>query len=140
MTSHDGIGYSAICYIPAGVAATNQQLYERMAGYFLSALVNGADTLAIIEGRVVLLRGRWTLQVGFRSDALRLATAREIALPQAQDEAQAALIETCAGIFYLQTALDPDGLYFNDYVGALECVQQVVPGALIFDLAAGDFV
>jgi hypothetical protein len=138
--AQNGVGYSAICYIPAGVTVTNQQLYERMSGYFLSTLVNGSDKLAIIEGRVVLLRGRWALQVGFRNDILRLATAREIALPHVQDEAQAELIETCAGIFYLQTALDPDGQYFNDYVGALECVQQIVPGVLLFDMAANDFV
>ena len=140
MTSQNGVGYSAICYIPAGVMATNQQLYERMSGYFLNSLVNDSDKLAIVEARVVLLRGRWALQVGFRNDILRLATAREIALPHAQDEAQAELIDTCAGIFYLQTALDPEGRYFNDYVGTLECVQQIVPGALIFDMAANDFV
>ncbi len=140
MSGENGVGYSAIAYLPAGVTATNQLLYERMSGYFLSSLVNETDRLAILEGRVVLVRGRWALQVGLRNDILRLATAREIALPYVQDPEQAALIETCAGIFYLQTALDPEGAYFNDYVGTLECIEQLVPGVLLFDMAASDFV
>ena len=69
-----------------------------------------------------------------RQNSSPRATNNPLSAPSAR------LIDTCAGIFYLQTALDPEGRYFNDYVGALECVQQIVPGALIFDMAANDFV